>query len=130
MNPVTSQNAAISSGIDFMRTTPSAGALRAHRVENPLGLLRTLRGTLETRGRVLVETHGCDEEHASPSLHVFQDGDVYARDDFIYWGFTPESLRRLGALAGFASFDLIDSPVIDGHPRLIGVLNCGEDTDS
>jgi tRNA (mo5U34)-methyltransferase len=99
-----------------------------HRVENPLGLLRTLRGTLDTRGRVLVETHGCDEEHTSPSLHVFRHGDVNARDDFIYWGFTPESLRRLGALAGFASFDLIDAPLIDGAPRLIGVLSGGEDT--
>jgi tRNA (mo5U34)-methyltransferase len=94
-----------------------------HRVENPLGLLRTLRGTLDASGRVLVETHGCDEGDASPSLHVFQHGDVYAGDNFIYWGFTPESLRRLGTLAGFGSFDLIDAPVIDGHPRLIGVLN-------
>ena len=92
-------------------------------MENPLGLLRTLSGTLDARGRVLVETHGCDEEHASPSLHVFQHGDVYARDNFIYWGFTPESLRRLGLLAGFGSFDLIDAPVIDGNPRLIGELN-------
>jgi tRNA (mo5U34)-methyltransferase len=100
-----------------------------HRVENPLGLLRTLRGMLDTRGRVLVETHGSDEEDASPSLHVFQHGDVYARDDFIYWGFTPESLRRVGALAGFASFDLIDTPVIDGNPRLIGMLKGGDVPD-
>jgi tRNA (mo5U34)-methyltransferase len=100
-----------------------------HRVENPLGLLRALRGTLDARGRVLVETHGCDEEPTSPSLHVFGHGDVHARDDFIYWGFTPESLRRLSALAGFSSFDLIDAPVVDGHPRLIGVLNRGEVTD-
>jgi tRNA (mo5U34)-methyltransferase len=101
-----------------------------HRVENPLGLLGSLRGTLDAHGRVLVETHGCDEAAASPSLHVFQHGDVYARDNFIHWGFTPESLRRLGALAGFESFDLIDAPVIDGNPRLIGVLGGGKNADS
>ena len=101
-----------------------------HRVEKPLDLLRTLRGTLDARGRVLVETHGCDEDDASPSLHVFERGDVNVRDNFIYWGFTPESVRRLGLLAGFGSFDLIDAPLIDGHPRLIGVLNSGEDTDT
>jgi tRNA (mo5U34)-methyltransferase len=99
-----------------------------HRVENPLGLLRTLRGTLDAGGRVLVETLGCDQHDPSPSVHVFRHGDVYARDNFIYWGFTPEGLRSLGALAGFGSFDLIDAPVIDGNPRLIGVLNGGEDT--
>jgi tRNA (mo5U34)-methyltransferase len=100
-----------------------------HRVENPLGLLRALRRTLDAGGRVLVETLGCDEGDTSPSVHVFQHGDVNARDNFIYWGFTPESLRSLGALAGFGSFDLIDAPVIDGNPRLIGVLSGDRDTD-
>ena len=94
-----------------------------HRVENPLGLLHTLKSRLAPGGRVLVETHGCDRGDDSPALHVFEPGDVYARDNFVYWGFTPESLRRLGALAGFGSFDLLDAPVIDGHPRLIGSLN-------
>lgn len=94
-----------------------------HRVENPLGLLSTLKSRLAPGGRVLVETHGCHLDDDSPSLHVFEAGDVYARDDFVYWGFTPGSLRRLGALAGFGSFDLVDAPIIDGHPRLIGSLN-------
>ena len=53
-------------------------------------------------------------------------GEVYARDDFVYWGFTSESIRRLGALAGFQTWDLADAPLIDGHPRLIGALRVRE----
>jgi hypothetical protein len=53
---------------------------------------------------------------------VVEPGEVYARDDFVYWGFTPRGLSRLARLAGFSGFDLADAPTIDGNPRLIGVL--------
>jgi tRNA (mo5U34)-methyltransferase len=95
-----------------------------HRVENPLGLLRVLRGRLEEGGCVLFETYGV----ANPQLkeegavRVLEAGEVYARDAFVYWGFSAESLARLARHAGFASIEVLDEPVIDGHPRIIGTL--------
>jgi tRNA (mo5U34)-methyltransferase len=92
-----------------------------HRVENPLALLRVLRGRLKEGGRVLLETHGvagCDE----PSIRVWAPGEVYPGDDYVYWGFTAASLGRLAAYAGFERTEIIDEPVVDGHPRVLGTL--------
>jgi tRNA (mo5U34)-methyltransferase len=94
-----------------------------HRVENPLGLLRVLRRRLAAGGRVLVETYGVERgRRDEASIHVAAQGEVYARDEFVYWGFTESSLRRLGRLAGFASWELLDQPMVDGHPRILGTL--------
>ena len=40
----------------------------------------------------------------------------------VYWGFTGESLARLADHAGFGGVEIVDTPVIDGHPRIIGTL--------
>ena len=40
----------------------------------------------------------------------------------MYWGFTPAGLDAMARHAGFEGFELIDAPVIDGHPRVIGAL--------
>ena len=96
-----------------------------HRVENPLGLLRVLRRRVTDGGRVLLETHGsadCSLE-TSAAMHIPEAGEVYAHDDFVYWGFTPASLDALARHAGFEGFDLIDAPLIDGHPRVMGTLS-------
>jgi tRNA (mo5U34)-methyltransferase len=94
-----------------------------HRVENPLGLLRVIRRRLGKGGRVLLETYGVESGlPGAASIHVAAQGEVYARDDFVYWGFTEGSLRRLGQLAGFASWEVVDQPVVDGHPRILGTL--------
>jgi tRNA (mo5U34)-methyltransferase len=96
-----------------------------HRVENPLGLLRVLRRRLADKGHVLLETYGV----ANPTLadhgvvHVRAAGEVYDRDDYVYWAFTAESLMRLARRAGFAGIEVLDEPVIDGHPRIIGTLS-------
>jgi hypothetical protein len=55
-------------------------------------------------------------------VHVWQAGEVYARDDYVYWGFTPKSLARLAGHAGFGGVEIVDTPLIDGHPRIIGTL--------
>jgi hypothetical protein len=55
-------------------------------------------------------------------VFVHEHGDVYARDDAVYWGFSPASLDRLGRLAGLRGFELVDAPTIAGHPRVIGTL--------
>lgn len=97
-----------------------------HRVEDPVRLLRVLRSRLVDGGRVLLETYGSLRPASDPSVHVPDPGEVYDRDDYVYWGFTPESIRRLGSLAGFEDWDMADAPLIDGHPRLIGALRVRE----
>jgi hypothetical protein len=47
---------------------------------------------------------------------------VYTRDDFVYWRFSPESLRRLGRIVGLDEVEVIDELEIDGHPRILALL--------
>jgi len=44
------------------------------------------------------------------------------QDDFVYWGFTPAGLEAMARHAGLEGFELVDAPLIDGHPRVIGRL--------
>jgi tRNA (mo5U34)-methyltransferase len=96
-----------------------------HRVENPLGLLAVLLRRLTDGGRVLLETYGVADRSLqdSAAIHVCRAGEVYARDDFVYWGFTANGLDRIARNAGYRGFDLADAPLIDGHPRIIGTLH-------
>jgi tRNA (mo5U34)-methyltransferase len=99
-----------------------------HRVESPLGLLKVLRRRLAGRGYVLLETYGVanrELEHEA-AMHVCEAGEVYARDDYVYWGFTGESLARLADHAGFGWVEIVDAPVVDGHPRIMGTLVADE----
>ena len=95
-----------------------------HRVDSPMGLLKVLRRRLSAEGTVLLETYGSTDRtlDARAAIHAYEAGEVYARDDFVYWGFTPAGLRRLSRGAGYEGFELFDAPVIDGHPRVIGTL--------
>ena len=94
-----------------------------HRVENPLGLLKIIRRRLAPGGRVLIETHGAaDRAFDSRAVYIPAPGEVYAHDDFVYWGFTPAGLDAMARHAGFEGFELIDAPVIDSHPRVLGAL--------
>ena len=98
-----------------------------HRVENPLGLLKILRRRLADGGRVLLETHGPTDRalDSAAAVEVPEAGEVYAHDDFVYWGFTPGGLDAMARHAGFEGFELIDAPTIDGHERVIGALVSG-----
>jgi tRNA (mo5U34)-methyltransferase len=95
-----------------------------HRVDNPMGLLEVLRRRLSAEGRVLLETYGSPDRalDAPAAMHAYKRGEVYARDDFVHWGFTPAGLNAMACQAGFEGFELFDAPVIDGHPRVIGTL--------
>jgi tRNA (mo5U34)-methyltransferase len=94
-----------------------------HRVENPLGLLRVLRGRTATGGTVLVETYGIrPEKRDGPALHVSEPGEVYQRDEFVYWGFGHSGLERLARIAGFSRVESLIDAEVDGHPRIIGRL--------
>jgi tRNA (mo5U34)-methyltransferase len=100
-----------------------------HRVEDPLGLLSVLRRRLEPGGEVLLETYGVTDSRLeeAAAMHVCEPGEVYARDDFVYWGFTGGSLDRLARIAGFAGATVLDAPMIDGHPRIICRVQAGAD---
>jgi tRNA (mo5U34)-methyltransferase len=94
-----------------------------HRVENPLGLLRVLRGRTAGGGAVLVETYGVGpEDRNGPAIRVSEPGEVYARDDFVYWGFGAAGLERLARIAGFSRAESLVDVEVDGHPRIIGQL--------
>jgi tRNA (mo5U34)-methyltransferase len=99
-----------------------------HRVEDPLGLLSVLRRRLAPGGHVLLETLGVADRAlaAGAAMHVYSAGEVYARDDFVYWGFTGESLHRLARHAGFRAATVLGAPTVDGHPRIICRLEAGD----
>jgi SAM-dependent methyltransferase len=92
-----------------------------HRVANPLGLLEVIRRRVDDGGSVLLETYGVEGPglEGAAAIHVCEPGEVYARDDYVYWGFTGESLTRLGRHAGFTEARILSQPVIAGHPRVI-----------
>jgi tRNA (mo5U34)-methyltransferase len=94
-----------------------------HRVENPLGLLRVLRRLTVDGGTVLVETYGVGpEDRNGPAIRVSEPREVYARDDFVYWGFGDAALERLARIAGFSRAESLINVKVDGHPRIIGQL--------
>jgi tRNA (mo5U34)-methyltransferase len=94
-----------------------------HRVENPLGLLRVLHGRTVRGGMVLVETYGVrPEQRDGPAIRVSEPGEVYARDEFVYWGFGHTGLERLARVAGFSRAESLIEVEVDGHPRIIGRL--------
>ena len=94
-----------------------------HRVENPLGLLRVLRGRTVSGGTVLVETYGVGQEDRNgPAIRVSEPGEVYGRDEFVYRGFGNAGLQRLARIAGFSRVESLVDVEVNGHPRIIGRL--------
>jgi tRNA (mo5U34)-methyltransferase len=93
-----------------------------HRVTDPVALLQTLADVLAPGGEIVLETYGSRLAAGTPAIEVREPGDVYARDDFVYWGFPAEALRRLGRIVGLDSVEIVDEVEVDGHPRIIAVL--------
>jgi len=93
-----------------------------HRVTDPIALLSALAAVLEPGGRVVLETYGSRLDPDSPALEVHEPSDVYARDDFVDWGFGPEALRRLGRIAGLGEVEIVARVEIAGHPRILAML--------
>ena len=94
-----------------------------HRVENPLGLLRVLRARTVSGGTVLLETYGVGpEDRNGPAIRVSEPGEVYARDEFVYWGFGDAGLQRLARIAGFSRVESVVDVEVDVHPRIMGRL--------
>jgi tRNA (mo5U34)-methyltransferase len=95
-----------------------------HRVENPLGMLRRLAALLAPGGRLLVETYGIasDGRLDAHTIEVLEPGEVYARDEYVYWGFGAGGLRALARLAGLTGVRVDGTFVVDGHPRIMATL--------
>jgi tRNA (mo5U34)-methyltransferase len=93
-----------------------------HRVTDPVALLRALADVLEPGGEIVLETYGSRLAPDTPAIEVHAPGDVYVRDDFVYWGFAAEGLTRLARIAGLSEVKVIDEPEIDGHPRILMLL--------
>jgi tRNA (mo5U34)-methyltransferase len=93
-----------------------------HRVTDPIALLRALADVLAPGGEIVLETYGSRLAADGPAIEIHEPGDVYASDDFVYWGFSPEGLRRLGRIVGLDQVGVVDQLEIDGHPRILGVL--------
>jgi tRNA (mo5U34)-methyltransferase len=94
-----------------------------HRVGKPAQLLELLGRRLSGDGCVLIETHGV---FAGPNdgdpLHRYGPGEVYPHDEYVYWGFRAGGIGMLARESGFRRFELVNAPVIDDHPRIIGWL--------
>jgi len=93
-----------------------------HQVTNPIGLLRALADVLARGGEIVLETYGSHPAANAPAVEVHEPGEVYARDEFVYWGFSPEGLRRLARIVGLDEIEIVDEPEIDGHPRILALL--------
>ena len=93
-----------------------------HRVTDPIGLLGALAKVLAPRGEIVLETYGSHLPTDAPAIEVHQPGEVYARDDFVYWGFSAAGLRRLALIVGLDEVEVIDELEIDGHPRILALL--------
>jgi tRNA (mo5U34)-methyltransferase len=93
-----------------------------HRVTDPIALLRAVADVLAPGGEVVLETYGSRLAADAQTIEVHEPGDVYARDDFVYWGFSPDGLRRLGRIVGLDELEVVDELEIDGHPRIVALL--------
>lgn len=97
-----------------------------HRVENPLGVLRVLRGLLNPHGRILVETYGePGRDTGSSNIRVLSAGEANAGDDVHYWGFSAAALTRLAGWAGLSETGDTARHLVAGHPRIIATLQVG-----
>jgi hypothetical protein len=57
-----------------------------------------------------------------PRFESLGRGEVYARDEFVYWAFGDAGLERLARIAGFSEVESLRSVQVAGHPRIIGRL--------
>jgi tRNA (mo5U34)-methyltransferase len=93
-----------------------------HRVTDPIALLGALANVLAPGGEIVLEAYGSHLPADVAAIEVHAPGEVCARDDFVYWGFSPQGLRGLGRIVGLDEVEVVDRLEIDGHPRILAVL--------
>ena len=54
----------------------------------------------------MLETYGSRLAADDAAIEVHEPGAVYARDEFVYWGFSPEGLRQLGPIVGLDELEV------------------------
>ena len=96
-------------------------------IHRSLGSARRLSIDGGTRSRstgsVLVETYGVGpEDRNGPAIRVSEPGEVYARDEFVYWGFGDAGLQRIARIPGLSRVESLVDVEVDSHPRIIGRL--------
>ena len=74
---------------------------------------------------MLIETYGIAAEggNENGALHVPAPGAIYAHDRFVHWQFSAGALANLVAFTQRPSFELHETLMIDGHPRIIAVVS-------
>jgi hypothetical protein len=90
--------------------------------DRPDRVAGALADVLAPGGEIVLETYGSRLAADATAIEVPEAGDVCARDDFVYWGFTSEGLSRLGRIVGLDELEVVDELEIDGHPRILAVL--------
>ena len=77
---------------------------------------------------MLIETYGVSGDGAGEdsALRIPAPGEVYPRDDFVYWQFSSGARANLVACTQSSPFELHATPVVDRHPRIIGLLRRGD----
>ncbi len=95
-----------------------------HRVDDPFGLIKALASRIADGGRMLVETYGIegDAGAAEGTIHVPHPGDVYKRDNYVYWQFSSGALTHLAEFIEGYTFETHSTPIIAGHPRIVGYV--------
>ena len=63
-----------------------------------------------------------DDAADDGTLHVPAPGTVYPNDNFVYWQFSSSAVSNLATFTR-STFELHATPLIDGHPRIIGVIS-------
>ena len=89
---------------------------------DPIALLQALADVLAAGGEIVLETYGSRLAADVAAIEVHEPGEVYTRDDFVYWGFSPEGLRRLGRIVGLDELEVVDQLEVEGHPRILALL--------
>jgi SAM-dependent methyltransferase len=94
-----------------------------HRVTDPIALLRALAGVLAPGGEIVLETYGSRLGAGVAAIEVHEPGDVYARDDFVYWA----SRRRVCGNLGGSSASMRSRSSISGRSAATrGSSRCSE----
>ena len=93
-----------------------------HRVTDPIGLLQTACGCAGAGRRDRARNLRLASGRRRTRDRGSRPGDVYPRDEFVYWGFSAEGLRRLGRIVGLDEVEVVDELEIDGHPRILALL--------
>jgi hypothetical protein len=86
------------------------------RVTDPIAAAGARRRA-DAGGEIVLETYGSRLPAGCPAIEVHEPGNVYARDDFVYWGFPPRVCGDWDASSA-STKSRCRQPEINSHPRI------------